>query len=371
MYKILIVVQNLKIGGIQRMALDEAYAFKTLGLDVCILTLEPFVKNDFYLLEADLINSHGIEIIFTGQTRRESLLTLKKLIQANIKYKLISHSLRGTVLIKLLKLVNFKCRDNILTISIIHQLPSLSKSIQRHKRFLYASFSDLLFAYSNGVKLDWDLRISGNFIYRFLLRNKNIKILRNGVYLDRLPKVLDYTNSEYDGLRLLFLGRNTGWKGIQTVIDLGENHSLEAAKIHFILPNYDQSFLQNCSAALLKRVSFQIGESISSFKPKIGDVHVYPTNYGASAKFTESISLNCLEMAAIGVPSLVSAGGLDTWPEFIGLSLIREVYWQDINKNIELIKQVSVTKISSAELNFVRDIVDIKNHVKYLIDFFE
>ena len=48
MYKIVIVVQNLKIGGFQRVALDEAYAFRYLGLDVCILTLEPFTKNEFY-----------------------------------------------------------------------------------------------------------------------------------------------------------------------------------------------------------------------------------------------------------------------------------------------------------------------------------
>ena len=137
------------------------------------------------------------------------------------------------------------------------------------------------------------------------------------------------------------------------------------------MPSQDESFLQLCSEGLLKRISFQVGESISSFKAKFGDVHLYPTNYGVNAKFTESISLNCLEMAAIGVPSLVSAGGLGTWPEFIGLNLIREVDWKKVEENTELIKRVSISRINPAELNYVRDIVDINNHVNILISFFD
>ena len=371
MYKIVIVVQNLKIGGFQRVALDEAYAFRSLGLDVCILTLEPFAKNEFYVLEADLINNNGLIITFAGQTRLEFLQTLKNFCQPNIQYKFICHSLRSTVLIKLLKTFSLRNYRNILIITVMHQLPSLSSYIQRHKRFLYASFSDILFAYSRAVKMDWDLRVRHNFCYRILFKNKKINILRNGVFLARLPKISDNANSGTSNLRLLFLGRNTGWKGIQTVIELGEEPSLKNANLHFIVPSQDESFLQLCSEGLLKRISFQVGESISSFKAKFGDVHLYPTNYGVNAKFTESISLNCLEMAAIGVPSLVSAGGLGTWPEFIGLNLIREVDWKKVEENTELIKRVSISRINPAELNYVRDIVDINNHVNILISFFD
>jgi hypothetical protein len=198
-----------------------------------------------------------------------------------------------------------------------------------------------------------------------------MNVLRNGVFLPRLPKISDNSDSENSDLRLLFLGRNTGWKGIQTVIELGEHPALKNANLHFIVPSQDKSFLQLCSEGLLRRISFQAGESISSFKPKFGDVHLYPTNYGINAKFTESISLNCLEMAAIGVPSLVSAGGLGTWPEFIGMNLIREVDWKKVEENIELIKEVSILRISPADLDYVRGIVDINNHVNTLISFFD
>ena len=371
MYKIVIVVQNLKIGGFQRVALDEAYAFKSLGLDVCILTLEPFMQNEFYILEGDLIKSYGLEITFVGQTRLEFLKTLINFVQPSMEYKFICHNLRGTVLIKLLKAFSPRKHNNILIITVIHQLPALSSYIQRHKRFLYASFSDLLFAYSKGVKLDWDLRVRDNVIYQRLFRNKKINILRNGVFLERLPNIADNVNLESGDLRLLFLGRNTGWKGIQTVIKIGEDPSLKNAYLHFIVPSNDKSFLRLCSEGLLRRISFQIGGSISSFKPNFGDVHLYPTNYGDGVKFIESISLNCLEMAAIGVPSLISSGGLGTWPEFRGLSLIREVNWHEMEETIELIKQVSNTTIDPVELNYIRKIVNIENHVNILISFFD
>jgi hypothetical protein len=61
-----------------------------------------------------------------------------------------------------------------------------------------------------------------------------------------------------------------------------------------------------------------VSKSFRDYKPSYGDVHLYPANYGTSAKFIESISINCLEMASVGIPSFITRGGLLTWPEFLG-----------------------------------------------------
>lgn len=368
MNKIFIVVQNLKIGGFQRIALDEAYGFLSSGYPTSILTLEEFKNDAFFNIESGIIRSKKLSISFLGNSRFEQFVYLRVLMKREHKVNFISHNLRATVLIRLAR-IGIKNQNKIFT--IIHQLPTLSATLQRKKRFFYSLFTDKLFAYSEGVKNDWENRINSNCLSRYFFRKKQISVLRNGVYFERLPKVVNIANYSKTEVRLIFLGRNTSWKGIEILIKLAELPLLKNVKLHFILPSDDTSFLKNASPQILDRITFQTGSSLGSFKPVPGDIHVYPTNYGKNAQFLESVSINCLEMASIRIPSLVSIGGLETWPEFIDKNLIKEVDWKNLNQVAELILELSITKISDAEFEYFKKFIDIQNRINFLLKCFK
>jgi hypothetical protein len=119
-------------------------------------------------------------------------------------------------------------------------------------------------------------------------------------------------------MRLVFLGRPTAWKGVSSILELALVPVLANTKLLFFFPYEHADLFKNIPVELTERISVVVSKSFRDYKPSYGDVHLYPANYGTSAKFIESISINCLEMASVGIPSFITRGGLLTWPEFLG-----------------------------------------------------
>lgn len=65
--------------------------------------------------------------------------------------------------------------------------------------------------------------------------------------------------------------------------------------------------------SMLNRISLLVGETIRDYSPEPGNFYLNPTNDSENQIFTESISINCLQMVAIGTPNIVTVGGLETW----------------------------------------------------------
>jgi glycosyltransferase involved in cell wall biosynthesis len=230
--------------------------------------------------------------------------------------------------------------------------------------------SDNLFAFSIAAKKDWDEKIQSSFWLKHLFRRKQIKLLRNGVFLDRLPKRISFSaQKNAQNLRLVFLGRPIKWKGSETIFKLLQMDQLSEAKGLFFFPYENKELLSNLPVTVRSRIKIIIGKSIKDYSPQKGDVHLYPANYGNKAKFIESISINCLEMAAIGIPSCVTIGGLETWPEFLHNSLINEVDWDDLHKTADTIAQLHKSNLSDVDLIKVRKLVTIENHIQQLLEY--
>ena len=163
MNKVFIVVQNLKIGGFQRVALDEAYAFSSKGFEVVLIVLEELVNKsspNFYSSETDLIKKFKINFKVISGKRRHQLTSFISLIRrSNFNQYYVSHNLRASVLIRLASIISFR---KIRLLTVIHQIPSLSDRVQLLKRFLYARVSDKLFIFSAAALEDWVTRIHSN-----------------------------------------------------------------------------------------------------------------------------------------------------------------------------------------------------------------
>jgi hypothetical protein len=366
---VLIVVQNLKIGGYQRIALDELYGFAKEQYPVELVSLEDFTKsihNNLFYLEKDLIEKFNLSIKVADGHRYQQLTFFKRyILSCDNNLVIFSHSLRATVLIRI---ASFACKKNVRIHTVIHQIPSLSDPIQRLKRFLYSLFSNSLHTFSVAAKNDWDEKINDNLLLKFMFKNKPISLLRNGVFLERLP-VLNQINTldAKSNFRLIFLGRPTRWKGAETLLNLSKLQSLVSFEIVFFFPYENLDLFSDLPESIRDRITVNIGKTISSYSPRSGDIHLYPTNYGQESKFIESVSINCLEMSAVGVPSCVTLGGLATWPELSITSLIVEVDWSNLKEVSNKILETHGKKISVFDLKKVREVVDIKHHVNQMI----
>ena len=84
--------------------------------------------------------------------------------------------------------------------------------------------------------------------------------------------------------------------------------------------------MDNLNKNLINRVEFVVGKSISQVQFASGDLLVYPANYGLHSLFTEGVSINVLEMACIGIPSLISKNGNTTWAELSKLNIVHNLH---------------------------------------------
>jgi glycosyltransferase involved in cell wall biosynthesis len=360
-------VDNLRIGGFQRLALDQAYGLSELGFTTTIYVLDDVPQKhlaSFFNVESEIISRLQVRILWIGKTRRSQMQKLFQIVQkGNSDWLVLSHSLRATFLVSL---VNLKFGSRVRVISTIHQLPTLSASRQRFIRFVYAQFSWKLLAYSVAVKADWDARVQNNFFFKNLIARKEIDVMRNGIYLKRLP-LIPRNRQDSSPPRLVYLGRNTSWKGVSTFLNIAMSPQLSNFHILFMVPNAEDIDLSFIDRGDLSRISILAGKTISSYEPRSGDVHLYPANYGEAAKYVESVSLNCLELACIGIPTLLSINGLSTWPDLISFDIFHETDWVNQDEVVEKILRISSLHFQPETLETIASIIDIKNQLRNLV----
>ena len=245
MHPVYIFVDNLRIGGFQRLALDQAYALSDRGFSPTIFVLDdPHQENvpSFLNSEMTIILGKGVSIRSLGKSRTVQFSAINELFSQSCSPDLLlSHSLRATFMMFLISLRRMK---KLKTISTIHQLPTLSAPRQRFQRFLYASLSWRLLAYSVAVQSDWKSRIKNSWILRLLFGRNQIAVMRNGIYLDRLPSNVKIASFKSPG-RLIFLGRNTTWKGVSTFLEVASQP---------ILASFGDALLNNVTKDLFSNL---------------------------------------------------------------------------------------------------------------------
>ncbi len=363
----LIIVDNMRIGGFQRLALDQAYLLGSRGYKVvlCVLDASPDSGTPSFIhSEKALISDYKVDLIFLGSRLLGQLIGFRRVTRKMRNPRLLlSHSLRATFLLSL-SMPGF-CRKYKLQ-TAIHQLPTLSAPTQRVKRFIYAQFTFKLFAYSVAVKSDWENRVSQSWLLRNLIARKSISVVRNGIFLPRLPVIEANTNLKLVP-RLVYLGRNTSWKGVSTFLEVAAHPKLANFELLFMVPDSRDIDLSNVSSQLRNRANIVAGKSIATYIPRDGDVHLYPANYGGSAKYVESVSLNCLELACLGVPTLLTKHGLGTWPDLAPFHIFCEIEWSDIDSVANQVLMVSQRRFTQEEIVEISSIIDINNQINNLL----
>lgn len=365
--KVIILCDNFRIGGIQRLTLDQSYYLNSKGIKTVIVVLgaRPDIESPTFLyLEEDLIKSLCIEFVFVPGGRLRQFFELTRLINGENIGTLICHSLRATVLLFMARIF---CKNKVRIVTTIHQLLSMSAPLQRVRRVIYSQFSDQLFGYSVAVIDDWNYRRANNPFLRLISVRKKISLCRNGVFLPRLnfdEKIL--TDAPFEIRRLLFVNRITAWKGLSTFLELLSISKFEKLKMLIMTPTNPDSLLIDLNPEARSRIQKIVGKSLSQIRFSPGDLHLYPANYGDASKFIEGVSINVLEFASLGIRSIVTENGLSTWPDLASLGVLKYTNWNEISEIENSINECE-SVLQKETIMITRNLVDVRHNLQTLL----
>lgn len=368
--KVFLLTDNLRVGGLERLALDQLFCMAESGIEAELLVRDHLgtkIGPNFIDLEENRIQRLGVLITPLPKSKFRQLIYFLILFRRHKKLTIINHSVGATPLLKIAKWFR---RNQSPIFTFIHQLPSLSDNKQRTRRFVYTLFSDKTFGYSTSVVRDWNLRVKDIRWLRTVPRS-NIYLLKNGVYLPRLP-IKTQVDLPRKATRIIFIGRNVAWKNLDYVIRLfrylyNSEYFNRKINLALIMPSADNRFIVELQSEFGHNVQFFLGKKLEDIHFYDGDINVYPVDYGPEAQFTESVSLNCLEMACLGIPSLVTPGGTETWPKLVDSGLLREVEWENFSEVSRAIVSLSNREFSTELTNLARREVDIMTNVTNIL----
>jgi glycosyltransferase involved in cell wall biosynthesis len=363
-----IIVDDFKIGGIQRIALDQAYALSEQSIQANVVVLSSRPKRNepsFLHTEEELINNLKVNIVFFEGSKFQQFKKLSNHIRTSNPELVICHSLRATVFCRLIKVF---LHSKLVIVTTIHQLLSMSAPVQRTRRVFYSQFTDILFAYSNAVKNDWDFRRRHNPIFWLISSRKSISVCRNGVYLPRIFfNEDDFAKSTNKITRLVFLNRLTAWKGLPVALKIIQAKEFNDVSLLIVTPDDPKEYLREIKPVKLDKILTIVGKSISQVEFYPGDIHIYPASYGPDSRYIESVSINVLEMACFGIKSFVTQHGVDTWPELVSDGIIYEADWSDISGAVSTILQNALS-LEVAKVTKARQLIDITNNLIKIFD---
>jgi hypothetical protein len=360
---VLIVVDNLRVGGIQRLAIDECYALNKRGIKHLLVSLNAFEENNSIVkVDEEFAEISQLNLKYLGKGKLRQLNELTKFVKQDFNL-IVTHSATAALLLRFAVTLNMKKMNIIL---YIHQLISLSSNKQALKRFFYFTFANKLFVSSNQFKLEIDAYLKDNW-WGALFRKK-IYFDRMGIYLDRVDNQFKEIVCQEAIPHLIFSSRMTEWKGFQVFLNLASKFNSINHKIVFEISKAKNRQTEIQDLDKDDNHAFY-SKSPVSFKYPSKSLHIYPTNYGDSIKYPQSIGMNVLEFLALGVPSLISKEGFESWPELEKSVLIETCNWlNSIEVDDKLNKLLNIDETSARDESLkLREAISIERHVTNLV----
>ena len=363
-----IVAENLRIGGVQRLLIDETYQFLEWNSNPRIISLSPNLPEDHLPdLDRDYSQSKKLKISHLNGSKVAQIRFLYRLMREEDAPRIfITHSTTGAALIKICAFMSFK---KVLIILQIHQLISLSDKKQQLKRFLYSMCANHVLFSSRQFLLEWELLISKKKFLKLIYR-KSLKFDRMGVYLPRLASS-DFAKiqlCESSVPHLIFLSRVTSWKGFEKFKSI--TNQFASSNMHTLAmtaSNYRRDIL-NPDEFNTENSHVVFNSSVTSLQLNLGSVHLYPSDYGPNIKYPQSIGMNVLEMISQGIPSLISKEGFESWPELQESLLVKVVDWKNSDEVLRLVEASTrlSMQVRKSEFDKLSEVISIENHCRRL-----
>jgi len=358
---IVIIVDNLDIGGIQRFALDECYALEAAKEDYCLLVLTNENPNSILVVDQDYLPNGALSIHYLDHTITTRVVNLIKFLKVNKPRIIISHSVSATLLVRIASLLMLR---NLKIYLWIHQAITLSSALQAFKRVIYSNFASKLFFGARHFESEWLEYINKRF-YLKLLFYKETHFSRLGIYLPRVlsPKFKEVSIQKRESI--IFASRLTKWKGFDKFKEIA-NFEEYLNFNHIVLTSANWTSAKTGKISDAQTDLFVLtNASPASLRSLRNAVHLYPTEYGIETKYPQTIGLNVLEFLALGIPSLISKESFETYPELKNSVLISTCEWNnpnDIKNKLSTLLNLDPSEKIQASID-LRQTISIDRHI--------
>ena len=368
---IYILVDNLNVGGIQRLSMDESYWLKEKDFKNSILVLgESSQETTIIDIDGYYFNMNKIEIIYLGKSKATQFSNLIKTFRKTSKNTVVvSHSAGGTPLIFLSRIFTLK---KIKVFLWIHQAITLSERGQAHKRVFYSLFAKKLFFGARHFQEEW-LDFVKSSIWKFFYFKRG-HFDRIGVFLPRViwagHEQVNFCGNLPSCSHIIFASRMSSWKGFEKFNDICTN--LIDDETHSIVMRIGSKENNYLSPEVNRLEHSALNISPSAIYANSSLVHFYPTNYGEKVRYPQSIGLNVLEFLALGIPSLISQESFLTFPELQNSPLIYVVDWEslsDVKIAFEKAKTLDVQE-RMKEAKHLFGAISIEKHMNTIVEEF-
>ncbi len=365
-----LITGNTRIGGAQRIALDEFYELSNRGIQVKLVSLDPAVENDDILyVDKNFPPVKDVTVLAPGSGKLKQFKYFFREFKENPnKIHVVSHDFRGVLISRCAALAS---RKKIAIDLYIHQLMDLSDSMQRQKRILLSLFATNVYVSSSQFKSSWEDFLTNSLLWRTLYW-KEIYFDRMGIHV---PRVL---NTEYIKEKvcessvphIIFMSRITTWKGFSVYSDFVKKF-IDRSVHSLILTTKNgrpEIFDENLFIDELNHVIYESG--VSNLEFPHGSVHLYPTNYGKGVRYPQSIGMNVLELLAVGIPSVISPEGFQSWPELESSMMISTNDWSDeldLETQVRRLCNLTETDVT-AEVKRLLPVISISNHIDRVVE---
>lgn len=364
-----LITSNTRIGGAQRIALDELYELSDRGIQAKLVSLSPSLKNDDILnVDKDFHPAKKIKICEPGSNKLKQVSFLIREFKRNPnKIYVLSHDFTGVLISRCAALASWK---RIAIDLYIHQLMDMSDSRQRQKRIFLSLFASNVYVSSFQFKSSWEEYLNSSTFWKILYRKK-ILFDRMGVHV---PRVL---NAEFkktkvcqkDIPHIIFMSRITAWKGFNVYFEFTKKfvnqhlHSLILTTKNGRPEIFDDKLYIN----ELNHVVYESG--VSNIEIPRGSVHLYPTNYGTGVSYPQSVGMNVLELLVVGIPSIISPESFLSWPELENSAMVLTNNWTDeeeLETQVRNLCKLSESNVQ-AEIERLLPIISISNHIERVV----
>jgi glycosyltransferase involved in cell wall biosynthesis len=367
--EVFIVLDNLRVGGIQRLALDEAYSLVEEGKRVALIVLEDAVQiDDIREIDGNFFSQYSLNVLFVPGGKRKQIVWFIEFLRKERPSVVLCHSAKGIGLVRISSLM---LRQKVFVAGFLHQLASMSNATQKVKRLMLFLMADQIRASSKQFILEFET------VYRklpFLNR-----LIAEKMYFDRMGVNLariDWQQTRESLIpiagrpALIFNSRITNWKGFDTFVELARKLGQEFQYILITSRNVHQvESVSNFTQMETAKVFY--GKNVSHFLWKVPSIHIYPTKYGVKVKYQQNIGLNVLECLALGIPSIISSENFETWPELDNSNGVYLTDWNlpDVGELIRaLVKNIEISEKLAG--NSFREFIGIDSHIIRMLELF-
>lgn len=367
--KFFIVTENLRVGGIQRLALDECYGLINRGIPVELITLSPRINGDD-IIDLDGSNKEMLNLKLTQITASKisKIITLRQILsREKSDFTIVSHSASAVLLLR----IAFPFRRKTKPLLYVHQLISMSGKLQALKRIFYFSLSRKILVSSLQFSLDLKAYLRKNPLLGLLFKLET-EFDRMGIFLPRLlanPINLKHFDCNPEIPHLISVSRITSWKGIETFIEIGRHKELTDFHSVVLSTSTGRRDILNPDTEKLNKFHYFENLGVANMPRGFNYIHIYAAKYPEKVMFPQCIGMNVLECLTLGIPNLISEENFESWPELRNNPLVLTSNWKDADEVIKKTRILEAIPLSERESYAiqVRPLISISPHIERLI----